>query len=124
MGIDLWPIWMLLTFILNFMPMGSAVSTFAPVPFVLLDPSKSFLVVGICVLWPLLIHNVVGNVVEPYIFADSLNLHPITVLLALTFWSSLWGVLGALVCVPLTAMIRVILREAESHPYATPVARL
>mmetsp|Transcript_8615 Transcript_8615/g.24803 ORF Transcript_8615/g.24803 Transcript_8615/m.24803 type:complete len:545 (-) Transcript_8615:123-1757(-) len=122
--VDLWIIWTMLTFVLNFMPLGSSVSTAAPIVFVVLDPAQSFLTAAICLAWPLLVHNLVGNLVEPRVFASSLNLHPVTVLLALTFWTTIWGVLGALVCVPLTACIRVVLLATREHPYVSPVVRL
>lgn len=122
--VDLWVIWTLLTFVLNFVPLGSAISTLAPIPFVFLDPEKEFWMIATCVLWPILVHNVVGNIVEPKVFANSLSLHPVTVLLALTFWTALWGMMGALVCVPLTAMIRVTLNEADAHPYAATMLHL
>jgi predicted PurR-regulated permease PerM len=118
--VDLWIVWTLMTFLLNFMPLGSAVSTCAPILFIVLDPSKTFLSIAICIVWPVFVHNFVGNVVEPRVFASLLNLHPITVLLALTFWTVWWGVMGALVCVPLTAILRVTLVEASSHPYTAP----
>jgi len=115
--VDLWVIWTILAFVLNFMPLGSSISTLAPVPLVVLDPGQSFFAVAVVVAFPLAVHNIIGNVVEPRIFANSLNLHPVTVLLALTFWSALWGMLGALVCVPLTAIVRVVLLEFRHHPY-------
>lgn len=124
MKVDLWVIWAVLTVVMNFIPMGSAVSIFAPVPFILLDPEKSFLVVIVCVGGPLVMNNVLGNVVEPRVFASSLSLDPITVLLALTFWSALWGLVGAVVCVPATAAVRVLLQEALHHPYAVKVLRV
>lgn len=121
--VDLWLVWTLLTFVLNFVPLGSSISTLAPMPFVILDPDQRLLAICACIAWPLLVHNVVGNVVEPRLFASTLCLHPVTVLLALTFWTALWGVVGAVVCVPITAVVRVALRQA-SHPYAEPVLRL
>eukprot|EP00971_Amphidinium_carterae_P036591 719354-Amphidinium_carterae.1 len=122
--VDLWIVWSILTFIFNFMPMGSAVSTIAPIPFVALDPSKSYIAIATCLVWPIIVHNVVGNIVETRMFASSLNISPVTVLLALTFWTFLWGVLGALVCVPITAMLKVFLSEFQEHPYISPLVQL
>eukprot|EP00811_Abedinium_folium_P005464 NODE_15032_length_1072_cov_2.757672.p1 GENE.NODE_15032_length_1072_cov_2.757672~~NODE_15032_length_1072_cov_2.757672.p1 ORF type:complete len:344 (+),score=40.62 NODE_15032_length_1072_cov_2.757672:98-1033(+) len=103
-----------------FVPFGSFISTLAPMPVVILDPSKTFLAIAGCLLLPILIHQIVGNFIEPFFFADSMNLHPITIMLALTFWATVWGVLGALMCVPLTAMVRVVLKGAEMHHYIRP----
>ena len=49
---------------------------------------------------------VVGNIVEPHIFGDSLELHLIVVLLSLAFWAVLWGVAGMILAVPLIAVMR------------------
>eukprot|EP00435_Cladocopium_sp_Y103_P003154 s1371_g1.t1 len=48
---------------------------------------------------------------------DGLDLHPLIVVIALTFWSSVWGVAGAILSVPLTSVIRLWLEELE-NPYA------
>merc|ERR1719356_516149 len=74
--VDLWVLWTILTFLMNFMPLGSAISTLAPIPFVILDPEKGIVDIAICILLPILVHNFVGNVVEPRLFAISLALHP------------------------------------------------
>jgi len=122
--VDLWIIWTVLTFVLNFAPLGSLISTGLPMPFVFFDPTKTFWMLCIVILWPIVVHNVVGNVIEPRIFASTLSLHPVTVLLAMTFWTAVWGMFGALVCVPLTDMLHVLLHQASHHPYATPLRQL
>jgi predicted PurR-regulated permease PerM len=38
---------------------------------------------------------------------------PFVVLLALAFWSALWGVPGALLAVPMTASLVLVLSEIE-----------
>ena len=35
-----------------------------------------------------------GNVIEPKIMGSAVNLHPVTVLMALIFWGMLWGFVG------------------------------
>jgi AI-2 transport protein TqsA len=45
------------------------------------------------------------------------ELHPIVVLLSLSFWFSLWGVAGALLSVPITAVMRIVVSNI-AHPYA------
>jgi len=39
---------------------------------------------------PFLIHNTLGNVLEPKLMASGLELHPLTVVVSLTFWGSMW----------------------------------
>jgi AI-2 transport protein TqsA len=81
------------------------------------------------------VHAIVGNVVEPKVFGDSLELHPIVVdaihslrstsdpqvLLSLAFWFALWGTPGAILSVPITAVCRIIITHIR-HPYASGLA--
>jgi AI-2 transport protein TqsA len=44
---------------------------------------------------------------------DELNLHPVTILLALSFWGLLWGIAGMFLAAPMTALLRIILMQSE-----------
>ena len=66
------------------------------------------------------IHFVVGNVIEPAIFGHSMELHPVVVLLSLTLWYALWGVTGAILAVPIVAVLRIVVSH-NHHPYARVV---
>jgi hypothetical protein len=72
---------------------------------------------------PLLIHFVVGNFVEPYIFGDKLDLHPIVVLLALGLWAIVWGVSGMILAVPIFAVVGIVMRECD-HPVADVIVQI
>ena len=106
------------TFLMNFIPnVGAVVATLLPLPIVFLDPTLNALSVVLAFLLPTMIHTVVGNIVEPIFFGQQMELHPIVVLLSLSFWFSLWGVPGAILSVPITAVIRIIVSNI-AHPYA------
>jgi hypothetical protein len=51
------------------------------------------------------------------VFGSSLDLHPVVVLLALALWYALWGVPGAILAVPITAVLRIVMAQMD-HPYA------
>ena len=53
---------------------------------------------------PAIIHQIIGNVIEPKIFGDAFGLHPITIILSLIFWGMIWGIIGVLLAAPLTAI--------------------
>jgi predicted PurR-regulated permease PerM len=58
----------------------------------------------------------VGNVIQPRMQGRSLNMDPIVLLLALAFWSVLWGLPGAFLSTPLTTVMMVILAQfAGTH---------
>lgn len=55
----------------------------------------------------------VGNILEPRMVGRSLNLSPFVVLVALSVWSALWGLAGAILAVPMTAAVVSILAEIK-----------
>lgn len=68
-----------------------------------------------------LVQTLLGSIIEPFVMGNSLDLSPYAILVALTVWASLWGVAGAIVSIPLTAVIMIILSE---FPGARPIVVL
>jgi predicted PurR-regulated permease PerM len=102
----------------QFVPnVGAVVATLLPLPVVLLDPGLTWMACSLAILLPLLIHVIVGSVIEPKVFGKGLALHPVVVLFTVLLWALLWGVGGMIVSVPLTAVLRIVLKEVH-HPYA------
>lgn len=60
------------------------------------------------------INFAINNVIVPRMQSDRLNLDPIVVLLSLGFWSWLWGLPGAFLSTPLTAIVMAITAEIAS----------
>ncbi|MEI7450858.1 MAG: AI-2E family transporter [Desulfomonile sp.] len=109
-------------FVLNFIPtIGSVLATILPIPIILIMPGISTTSTVLAVALPGLIQIVIGSVLEPKIMGKSLDLHPITVLLALIFWGMIWGFEGLILGVPITAIIRIILEKLKM---TAPVAHL
>lgn len=50
-----------------------------------------------------------GNLLSPFILSRSTNLHPVTVLIAITFGLGAFGLVGAIFAVPGAALIKVLL---------------
>ncbi len=67
------------------------------------------------------IQLVSGSMIEPKILGDELDLNIVTAFLALLFWGLVWGPVGMLLGIPLTAMIQLILRCSRR---AAPIAEL
>lgn len=63
----------------------------------------------------------VGNIIEPRLVGRQLNLSPFVVIVALALWTSLWGVAGAILAVPLTSMLAIILAR---FPATRPITIL
>ena len=73
----------------------------------ILDPAFSTLGVLLALLLPLSAHSLAGNVLEPLLFGHTLQLHPVTVLLSLLLWGSVWGITGMVLAIPITAVARI-----------------
>ena len=113
-GLDFAEFWALLIFVLHFIPtIGVIVATLLPtlLAAVQFDNLGPFLVIGIGIT---VIAQLMGNVVEPNVMGESLNLSPLTVIIALIVWGSLWGIVGAFLCVPLTVILVIVLSNFHS----------
>jgi len=122
LGIDLAMAFGLMAFLLNFIPsIGSIVATLLPLPVVLVSPDVGGVTMVLAILLPGAVQMTIGNVIEPKIMGDGLDLHPVTILLALMIWGALWGIVGMLLATPITAMMRIMLERAE---LTRPVANL
>jgi len=122
LGIKLALVFGLMAFLLNFIPnIGSVVATLLPIPMVILTPDVSPTTAVLAIALPSAIQFVIGNVVQPRLMGKSLDLHPVTVLLALIVWGQIWGIIGMILAAPITAVIRILM---EKNELTAPVARL
>lgn len=114
-GLELALVFAILTFLLNFIPsVGSVIATLLPIPVAFAQFSDSPWTIAGVILIPGAIQMAIGNGIEPKLMGEGLQLHPVTVLLALSFWTLLWGPIGAILAVPITAAIRIVLMRFES----------
>jgi AI-2 transport protein TqsA len=108
MGVDFALFWALMIGLLNYIPyVGSYAGVIFPV---LLSLAQFGNLTTPAVLAALLTaaQFVVGNVIEPRWIGNRVNLSPFVVLVALSVWSALWGLPGAILAIPLTSMISIV----------------
>jgi AI-2 transport protein TqsA len=112
--IDFPIVWALFTFLFNFIPsLGSAIALVLPVVFVLIQTGSA----GFTILIALLIaaiQTLFFNFLEPLVMGRRLNLNPLLILLSVLLWGYVWGIVGMLLSVPLTAIIKIIMSNSES----------
>lgn len=113
-GADLAFLFGFVTVLLNFIPsIGSIIATIIPLPIVLLQFQfgATFLIVAISIS---ITQFVIGNILEPKIMGHRLDLHPVAILIFLIFWGIVWGVPGAFLAVPITAVLKIIFARIET----------
>jgi predicted PurR-regulated permease PerM len=59
------------------------------------------------------LHLFALNVLYPKIIGKRLQLNPLAVTLALLFWGWLWGAMGLILAVPITAALKIIFDHIE-----------
>ena len=122
LGVDFALAFGLFTFLLNFIPnVGSVIAVMLPLPVVLVSPDVSTAGAILAIVLPGIIQFSVGNLIEPRFLGQSLDLHPIAVLMSLIFWGMLWGFLGMVLSVPMAAVTKLVF---ERNEYTRPLAEL
>ncbi len=113
-GIDFALMFAVLIFLLNFIPnIGSLVGLGFPIIMSLIEYDSFWMVLLFSIVL-IATDMIMGNFVEPKVFGETLNLNPIVVLLALLLWGYIWGAVGAILSVPLTAVIKIIISRSDS----------
>lgn len=113
-GLDFALFWAFLIFLFNYIPsIGSITATGLPALLALVqfDSLSPFLIVALGVS---AIQVLIGNILEPRLMGDNLNISPLVVVLSLILWSLLWGVVGMLLSVPITVAIIIICAQFPS----------
>lgn len=124
LGVPLALVFGLFAFILNFIPsIGSIFATLMPLPILVVSPEVTFEVALGALLIPAVIQLSVGNFLEPKIMGESMDLHPVTILVSLILWGMLWGIVGMILSVPITVVLKILCERFEgSRPVAALLA--
>lgn len=109
--VDYASFWAFIIFLLNYIPtVGSMLAVLFPAllslvqfstftPFLIIITSLGFIQV------------LVGNILEPRLMGNSLNLSPLVVMLSLAIWGNIWGIAGMFLSVPFTVILMIIFSE-------------
>lgn len=105
--------WGAMVALLNFIPyLGAltgiicmtlgAVLSFDSLSYALLFPASYFILASL-----------EGNFITPVVMGRSLTLNPVLVLLSLTFWGWMWGIIGVILAVPILAAVKIFCSHIE-----------
>jgi AI-2 transport protein TqsA len=107
-------LWGLLNFFGNFIPyLGGIVGYTVPVVFGFLDHETGWEPVVAAVLM-LVLQLFLAYVVVPLMAGHAVGLSPLVILISLAFWGLCWGVIGMVLAVPLTVIVKLILGTIPS----------
>jgi predicted PurR-regulated permease PerM len=92
------------------LPLAAALVQFStPGPFVIITLTILFL------------HLVSVNLLIPKFIATRVSIGPVAATIGILFWGWLWGVMGLLLAVPLTAIVKLV---ADLHPFLCHVSNM
>lgn len=77
----------------------------------------------VVVIVTVLVNQLEGDILQPIVMAQSVRLHPLVILLALTAGTILGGIVGALLSVPVAAVTWAIIRVWNGEPPPQPKPR-
>ncbi len=113
-GIDAPLFWAFLIFLLNYIPtVGSLIATLFPACMALLQSGELNLALMVIVAVGA-IQLIVGNIIEPRVMGNSLNVSSLVVILALSFWGAIWGITGMVLSVPITVIMIILFGQFET----------
>lgn len=112
LGVQFPILWGFLIFLLHYIPNIGAV--IAAIPAVLLaliqlGPGSAILTAA----GYLVVSFVLGNIIQPKLMGRRIGLSTLVVFLSLIFWGNLLGLVGAILCIPLTMTLKVAFESNE-----------
>lgn len=117
--IDFALFWAVLIGLLNYIPyLGSWIAVLFPV-LISLGQLGALSVTLLLAASMTAVQVAIGNFMEPWLVGRRVNISPFVVLVSLVAWASIWGMLGAILAVPLTSAIAII---CAAFPGTFPIA--
>jgi predicted PurR-regulated permease PerM len=119
-GISMWAqgmpnplLWGTLAFLLNYIPILGPLAGMVIFLFVGLFSTNGIWAALLPPAIYLVVHVIEGESVTPMLIARRLTLNPVLVIVSLFFWDWMWGVAGALLAVPMLAVLKIICDRIE-----------
>lgn len=112
-GVDFVLVCGIILFVLNFIPnIGSIIASAVPILICFLQSGLDLRTIFFAVLITST-QMLFGNILEPKMQGERLNLSPVMVLISLIFWGWVWGVMGMILAVPITSALNIIMIQID-----------
>ncbi|TCD12317.1 AI-2E family transporter [Oricola cellulosilytica] len=124
-GLDFAAFWGVLIALLNYIPyIGSMGGVLFPTAIAIVQFEGDWSMIATAFVGLTICQIFVGSFLEPSLMGRQLNLSPFVILVSLTSWGMLWGIPGALLSVPVTAIMVIVFSEFEgTRPIAILLSR-
>ena len=113
-GVDLAEFWALLIFSLSYIPyIGAWLGVMFPTALALAQfetLTPFLLTAGLLAV----IQFACGSILEPRIMGKGLNISPLIMLLSLSIWGALWGIVGMFMAVPIMVVVMIVCSHFEA----------
>lgn len=105
-GLKYWPVLALIATVLSLIPIfGSIISS---IPAVALGLTQSFGTAMFVLAWIIAVHQLEANLLNPKIMGDAAKIHPLLVVFSLLVGEHFFGVVGALLAVPVMSIAQSV----------------
>jgi AI-2 transport protein TqsA len=122
-GLDLALIWGVLNFLLNFIPViGNIIGILPPTLYAVIQFDGWMMPIVVFIGFAVL-QITISNFIYPMLQGRGMSMPPVAIIVALLFWGWVWGVVGALLAVPLTAALIIICQHFKSTEWIAKLAR-
>ncbi len=123
-GLDLASLWGVLAFIFNFIPsIGSIVITSVVIFMSLVQFAPDWTNIILVAVLTISTQMILGNIIDPRLQGGQLNLSPFMILVALSLWGYIWGIVGMFIAVPLTSVMQILFANIKSlRPFAIMIS--
>jgi len=111
-GTDYAFLWAVIAFLFNFIPNIGSIIAAVPVVLLTLVQLGTLSALIVTVVYTL-VNIIIGSVIEPKVMGKGLGLSTLVVFLSLIFWGWLLGIVGMLLSIPLTIMLKIVLDANE-----------
>ncbi len=106
-------LWGTVAFLLNYLPIVGVILGAALFMVVGFMEITDFWMAALPAISYAAIHVIESSVITPLLLAKRLTLNPVLVILSLVFWYWMWGFAGAVMAVPMLAIIKIICDRVE-----------
>jgi predicted PurR-regulated permease PerM len=108
-GMDVPMLYGVLAFVFNFIPsIGSIIVTALTVVMALIQFAPHWGLVIFVAVMTISTQMILGNIIDPKLQGGQLNLSPLAILISLSIWGYIWGIVGMFIAVPLTSCAEIL----------------